>query len=95
MTTYIILTKMAGLYREPAEFKTLAAEVCARIEEDCPGVEWKYSYATMSGECDVVDIVEAKDLAAVQKAAMLIRALSGGATVTMAATPWDDFIDAL
>lgn len=95
MTTYILLTKMAGLFREPGEFKILADEVSRRIKDECPGVKWKHSYATMSGECDVVDIIEAKNPHEVQRAVMLIRSLSGGRTVTMAATPWDDFIETL
>jgi len=95
MVTYVILSKLSPLaFNDPTEFKDIAANVSAKIKADCPGVAWKHSYATM-GQYDVVDIVEAEDLAEVERAAMIIRAYGHATTETMPATPWHHFIDAL
>ena len=57
MATYVILSKLQpGAYADPREFKSLAATVSQQIREECPGVVWKESFATM-GRFDVVDIV--------------------------------------
>jgi uncharacterized protein with GYD domain len=95
METYIILSKISPeAFREPKDFRQLAARVSERIKTDCPGVVWKDSYATM-GRFDVVDIVEAKDAASVEKAAMIIRALGHSTTETLFATPWKKFLELL
>lgn len=92
MSRYIILSKFVpGAYTEPSELKELAAAVSKRIEEYCPGVTWKDSYAT-SGAYDVVDIVEADDPAQVEKAAMLIQGHGKASTQTMTAAPWNQFL---
>ena len=92
MATYVILSRFSPeAFQEPKEFKDLATVVAARIKRDCPGVVWKDSYATL-GRFDVVDVVEANDAKAVEKAAMIIRAQGHSTTETLLATPWKDFL---
>lgn len=95
METYIILSKISPeAFRDPKDFKQLAARVSEKIKHDCPGVLWKDSFVTM-GRFDVVDIVEAKDAISVEKAAMIIRALGHSTTETLCATPWKNFLEML
>jgi uncharacterized protein with GYD domain len=95
MATYVILSKIGeGAFRQPADFVKLARTVADKIKSDCPGVTWRDSYAT-TGRFDVVDVVEAPDVASVEKAAMIIRAYGHATTETMVATPWNQFIDNL
>jgi uncharacterized protein with GYD domain len=68
--------------------------VSQTIKAECPGVTWKASYATL-GRFDVVDIVESEDPKQVERAAVLIRSVGHSITETMAATPWDEFLEAL
>jgi uncharacterized protein with GYD domain len=92
MTTYMILSRVSPeAFREPKDFKQLAAAVSAKIKSDCPGVVWKDSYATL-GRFDVVDIVESDDPKQVEKAVMIIRAYGHSTTETLVATPWDKFL---
>jgi len=95
MQTYIILSRFSHhTVTDPKELKPVAKVVADKIKSECPGVNWKDSYAVM-GRYDVVDIVEADDLAQVQKAAMIIRSYGHSATETMVATPWHDFLEML
>ena len=95
MGTYIILTRISPeAFKDPKEFKQLAANVSEKIKSDCPEVVWKDSYVTM-GRFDVVDIVESADPKNIEKAAMIIRALGHSTTETMVATPWKEFIEML
>jgi uncharacterized protein with GYD domain len=95
MGTYIILTRISPeAFKDPKEFKQLAANVSERIKSNCPEVIWKQSFAVM-GRFDVVDIVESDDPKNVEKAAMIIRALGHSTTETMVATPWKEFIEML
>ena len=92
MATYVILSRLSPEgFRDPKDFKKLADTVSAKIKSDCPGVQWKDSYATM-GRFDVVDIVEADNLKQVEKAAMIIRAYGHSSTETLPATPWKEFL---
>lgn len=71
MGTYIILSRISPeAFKDPKEFKQIAARVSEKIKHDCPEVAWKDSYVTM-GRFDVVDIVEAKDAISVEKAALI------------------------
>lgn len=97
MNSYIILTTLPAQPSnsgKPAAFRDLAKEVSSRVSEECPGIDWKHSFAIM-GRIDVVDVVECDDPAQVAKAAMIIREASGGTTETLAATAWDRFLDNL
>jgi uncharacterized protein with GYD domain len=95
MVTYIILSQISpGAFREPKEFRKLAAEVSSRIKEECPAVVWKASFAT-TGRFDVIDIVESDDLKQVERASMIIRACGHAKTETMVATPWKEFLEML
>lgn len=95
MARYVILSQISSeAFRDPKEFPAIAKQVADEIKQQCPDVDWKDSYATM-GPYDVVDIVEAPDAEQVEKAAMIIRAYGHASTVSMTATPWDDFLDSL
>ena len=61
MATFVILSRISPeAIDDPKDFKKLAEAVSERIKQQCPGVTWKESYATL-GRFDVVDIVEAAD----------------------------------
>ena len=95
MATYVILSRFSpDAFKDPKELRQLAADVAARIKEECPGVVWKQSFATL-GRFDVVDLVECDDPKEVEKAAMIIRAYGHSTTETLATTPWDEFLEML
>ncbi len=95
MATYIILSRFSPeAFRDPKDFKELAAAVSAKIKSECPGVVWKESFATM-GRFDVVDVVEAEDPRIIEKVAMIIRAYGHSTTETLLATPWKEFLEML
>lgn len=95
MASYIILSKLsAGAFSDPKDFKQLAETVSEKIEQECPEVSWKASFATL-GRFDVVDIVKSDNPKQVEKAAMIIRAYGHATTETMVATPWKEFLKAL
>ncbi len=95
MATYVILSRFSPeAFRDPKEFKKLAADVSSKIKSECPGIKWKDSFATL-GRFDVVDIVEADDPKQMEKAAMIIRAYGHSATETLLATPWKEFLATL
>ena len=95
MATYVILSRYSPeAFREPHEFKKLAEAVSAKIKNECSGIRWKDSYATL-GRFDVVDIVEANDPKQIEKAAMIIRAYGHSITETLMATPWREFLATL
>ena len=95
MATYIILSRFSpNAFKDPREFNGLAEKVSTKIREQCPGVVWKSSFATL-GRFDVVDIVETDDPKQLEKAAMLIRAYGHSTTETLPATPWKEFLATL
>jgi uncharacterized protein with GYD domain len=47
------------------------------------------------GRFDVVDVVESNDLEQLERAALIIRGYGHGATWTLQATPWNEFIASL
>lgn len=95
MATYIILSKISPeAFRDPSEFKRLAADVSLKIKSECPGIVWKESYAT-TGRFDVLDIVDSDDPKQIAKAAMIIRAYGHSTTETLTATPWKEFLELL
>ncbi len=95
MATYIILSRFSPeAFDDPTHFVQLAEQVSKKIKMECPGVEWKGSFATL-GRFDVVDIVEAPDPKEIEKVAMIIRALGKSTTETLLCTPWKEFLDAL
>ena len=92
MATYVILSRFSpDAFRDPKDFKKLAETVSQKIKADCPGIEWKYSFATL-GRFDVVDVVETNDPKQIERAAMIIRAYGHSTTETLAGTPWKDFL---
>lgn len=95
MGTYIILSRFShDAFKDPKDFKRLAEAVSQRIKSECPGIQWKDSYATL-GRFDVVDVVEADSPREIEKAAMIIRSYGHSSTETLQGTPWKDFLAAL
>ena len=92
MATYVILSCFSpDAFRDPKDFKKLAETVSNKIKTDCPGIEWKHSFATL-GRFDVIDIVETDDPKQIERAAMIIRAYGHSTTETLMGTPWKDFL---
>jgi uncharacterized protein with GYD domain len=95
MNTYIILSRFSPeAFDNPKHFLELAEQVSKKIREECPGIRWKDSYATL-GRFDVIDVVEASDPKEIEKAAMMIRAYGHSTTETLLATPWKEFLAGL
>lgn len=95
MATYVILSRFGpDAFDDPGDFPKLAEKVAAKIKAECPGVQWKHSYAT-TGRVDVVDVVESDDVRQVERAAMIIRAYGHSTTETLLATPWQEFLSML
>jgi uncharacterized protein with GYD domain len=95
MATFVILSRISpAAIDDPKDFKDLAKTVAERIKQQCPGVTWKDSFATL-GRFDVVDIVEAADPKEVEKVAMIIRSYGHASTETLVATPWKEFLSTL
>jgi uncharacterized protein with GYD domain len=95
MVTYVVLSRFSPeAFKDPKDFKKLAAAVSKRIKSECAGVVWKDSFATL-GRFDVVDIVESDDPKQLEKAAMIIRAYGHSTTETLVATPWKEFLEVL
>lgn len=95
MNTYIILSRFSPeAFDNPKHFLELAEQVSRKIREECPGIRWRDSYATL-GRFDVVDVVEASDPKEIEKAAMIIRAYGHSTTETLMATPWKTFLSGL
>lgn len=89
---YVILSRFSpDAFREPKEFKKLADAVSKKIKSECPGLQWKHSFATM-GRFDVVDVVETDDPKQVERATMIIRAYGHSTTETLVGTPWKEFL---
>jgi len=92
MATYVILSRFSpDAFREPRDFKKLAETVSNKIKIDCPGLNWKHSFATL-GRFDVVDVVETDDPKQVERATMIIRAYGHSTTETLVGTPWKEFL---
>ncbi len=95
MARYIILSRFSpDAFTEASEFKTIARHVSQKIKEDCPGIKWLDSYATL-GRFDVIDLVEAENPKDVERAAMIIRGLGHSTTETLPCTPWKEFLESL
>jgi len=92
MATYVILSRLSpDAFREPRDLKKLAEAVSNKIKTDCPGVQWKHSFATL-GRFDVVDIVETDDPKQIERATMIIRSYGHSTTETLLGTPWKEFL---
>jgi uncharacterized protein with GYD domain len=95
MATFVILSRISPeAIKNPKDLAFLAETVAKDIKQQCPGVTWKESFATL-GRFDVIDIVEASDPKEVERAAMIIRAKGHSSTETLMATPWKEFLGSL
>jgi uncharacterized protein with GYD domain len=93
--TYIILSHISlDAIKDPKDLRGLAETVAKEIKEQCLGVKWKDSFATM-GRFDVVDVVEALDPREVERAAIIIRSKAHSSTEALLATPRKEFLASL
>ena len=89
---YVILSRFSpDAFRDPKDFRKLADTVSNKIKSECPGLQWKQSFATL-GRFDVVDVVETDDPKQVEKATMIVRAYGHSTTETLVGTPWKEFL---
>ena len=94
MAIFIILSRIAPeTTGEPKDFNDRIKAVSEKIKQQCRGVTWKESYATLGH--DAVDIVEATDPKEVEKMEQIIRACGHASTETLVITRWKDFLAAL
>ena len=95
MDTYIILSKInPGAFTNSGEFKKAADEVAGAIKRECPGINWKDSYALL-GDYDIIDILECPTKAELMKAVEIIRSKGNSSTQTFAAIPWKEHLENL
>jgi uncharacterized protein with GYD domain len=91
MAVFIMLTRLSHeALRAPSSLSELSSVVSARIKEECSGVEWVSSYATL-GPCDYLDIFKAPDIETAMKVATLIRTFGHATTEVWPAMEWDKF----
>jgi uncharacterized protein with GYD domain len=92
MATFIMLTRLShGALKSPASLPDLSHQVMEHIRKDCPGVEWKASYAVL-GPADYVDIFTAPDIDMAVKVATIIRTFGHATTEIWPATEWKKFV---
>jgi uncharacterized protein with GYD domain len=93
MSTFIMLTRLSHqALQTPAGLQPLERAVKARIEADCPEVDWIASYAVL-GPADYVDIFTAPDLETATKVATIVRTFGHATTEVWGATPWRRFLE--
>lgn len=91
MATFIMLTRLThGALESPSSLENLERQVMERIHAECPGVEWRSSYAVL-GPCDYLDIFQAPDIGTATKVATIIRTFGHAETEIWAATEWEEF----
>jgi uncharacterized protein with GYD domain len=92
MATFIMLTRLSHeALKAPRSLLSLSHEVGERIRKDCPGIEWKASYAVL-GPADYIDIFTAPDIEAATKVATIVRTYGHATTEVWAAVEWDRFV---
>jgi len=67
--------------------------VMERVHSECPGVEWKSSYAVLGGPSDYLDVFTAPDIETAAKVAAIVRTFGHAQTEIWAATEWKTFVD--
>ncbi len=91
MPTFIMLTRLnPEAVRSPKGLEQLERQAIAAVRKECPGVEWRGSYAVL-GPYDYVDIFVADDIETAAKVSTLMRTFGHARTEIWAATEWDRF----
>lgn len=91
MPTFVMLTRLnTEAVRSPKNLEELERKVMARLRQECPGVEWVGSYATL-GPYDYLDIFRAADIETATLVSTIIRTFGHAQTEIWAATEWDRF----
>ncbi len=92
MEIFVILSKIdPGAFANSKEFKAAAEEVHRAIEQECPTLKWRESYALL-GDYDVVDVVEASSKTELLRAVEIIRTVGKASTQSFSAIPWDEHL---
>lgn len=91
MPTFILMARVSpDALHQPRSFETLARHVAEQVRDHCPEVRWVASYALL-GPWDTLDVVEAPDLEAATRLAVLVRAYGHAHTEVWPAMAWADF----
>jgi hypothetical protein len=94
MGTYVMLTHLShDALRSPNAAENLCHTVMEHVHSECPGVEWKTSYAVLGGPADYLDIFTAPDIEMAMKVAAIIRTFAHARTEIWAATEWKTFVE--
>jgi uncharacterized protein with GYD domain len=90
MPTFVIFTQVSpekGVKR----LKERNQAVQQKLKAECPMVGFRHSYA-LDGGYEVLDIVEADNIDAVNRAAKVIEQVEGATTRVVGAFPWREFV---
>jgi uncharacterized protein with GYD domain len=90
-TSFILLTRLVSEEVHPAlSIGEKARAVKEQVRAQCPGVEWKSSYATL-GPWNYIDVFEAPDTETALKVAALVRYYGGARAEVWPVVAWDDY----
>ena len=91
MPIFVMLSEVAtGRTIDPKGLEQLEKQVVARIEKECPDVDWIGNYALL-GPYDYLDIFYAPDTDSAFKVATIIRTFGHARTEIWPATDWSHF----
>lgn len=91
MQTFVMATRVqSGAATSPQALQDLESKAEAKIEEECPQVEWLSNYA-ICGPYDYIDVFRAPDIETAQKVSMLIRTFGRAHSEVWPATEWKAF----
>ncbi len=91
MQTFLMMTRLEpASLRSPRALEDLERDVMRHVRADCPGIEWKGSYA-VTGPYDYIDVFSAPDFDSALQVSAIVRTFGHAHTELWAATEWDHF----